>query len=132
MRFWNFTLFHYWTHWPQVKQNVLSSIRNLVCELLYELLNHLRLRIWGNQGILEKFQILVEMQPSAQSPFQKFKLVSSRQKVRKYRYQSFSSSFQFYWICALFQIFCPGFIFFTFSIIARLFHVSKYQATQLR
>ena len=46
---------------------MISSIANLV----YELPNDLRVTILGNKEILGKSQIMVETEPSAQSPFQK-------------------------------------------------------------
>ena len=42
---------------PQVKQNVIFSITNLVYDLPHELVNYLRLRILGNKEILRKSQI---------------------------------------------------------------------------
>ena len=65
---------------------MISSIANFVCELPHELRNNLRRRILGNKEILGKEKILVESQPSAQSPFQKLNFGSSSQKTRKTRY----------------------------------------------
>ena len=41
-----------------------------------------RLRILGNQEILEKCQMRVETQPSAQSSFQKVNVYNSCQKIQ--------------------------------------------------
>ena len=67
----------------------MSSVANLVYELPHELPNDLRLRILGNKEILGKSQILVEIQPSAQSPFHKLNFGNSSQKTHKSRYQTF-------------------------------------------
>ena len=48
---------------------MISSIANLAYELRHELPNDLKIRILGNEEKLEKSQIRVETQPSAQSPF---------------------------------------------------------------
>ena len=45
---WNFEIFYYRSDSPQVKQNLISGIANLVFELPHELPNNLRLRILGN------------------------------------------------------------------------------------
>ena len=58
--FWNFSMFQYRPDSPQVKQNLISTITNFVCELPHELQNGLRLITLGNQEILEKPQIWVE------------------------------------------------------------------------
>ena len=58
--FWNFSMFQYTPDSPQVKQNLISTITNFVCELPHELQNGLRLITLGNQEILEKPQIWVE------------------------------------------------------------------------
>ena len=50
---------------------------------------HLRLRILGYQEILEKCQMWLEMQSSAQSSFQKLSVDNSCQKTRKIRYYGF-------------------------------------------
>ena len=67
--FWNFTIFQYRSDSPQVKGNLILSIANLLYELSHELPNNLRLRILRNQEILEKDQIWMGTQPSAQSPY---------------------------------------------------------------
>ena len=50
---------------------VQGQFAKLVYELPHKFLNNLRLRVIGNQEILEKSQIRVETQPSAQSAIQK-------------------------------------------------------------
>ena len=74
---------------PQVKQYLISSITNLVHELPHKLPNDLRLRILGNQEILEKCQMWVQTQPNSQSSFQKLNVDNSCQKTRKIRYYIF-------------------------------------------
>ena len=49
----------------------------------------LRLRILGNLEILEKYQMLVETQPSAQSSFQILNVNSGSEKAREIRYHIF-------------------------------------------
>ena len=87
--FCNFTIFQYRSDSPQVKGNLVSSIANLVCELPHELPNDLRFRMSENQEILEKSQIWVGTQPSAQSPFKNLDFANTSQKTRKNRYQTF-------------------------------------------
>ena len=58
-------------------------------ELPHELPNDWRLRVVRNEEILENYQILVETQPSVQSPFQKLNVDNSCQKTRKIRYYIF-------------------------------------------
>ena len=67
---------------------MISSITNLVYELLHKLSSDLRLRILINKEILGKSQILVETLPSAQSSFRKLNFSNSSQKTRKGRYQT--------------------------------------------
>ena len=74
--FWHFLIIQLRSESPQVKRYLISSITNLV----HELPNDLRLRILGNQEILEKCQMWVETQPSAQSPFQKLNIDNSCKK----------------------------------------------------
>ena len=84
----------------QVNRYLISSITNLVYEFPNELPNHLRLRILGNQEILEKCQIRVETQPSAQSPFQKLNVDNSCKRTRKIKYyivKVLSNSTEFLW-----------------------------------
>ena len=59
----------------------------MVEELLHELLNDLRVRILGNQEILEKSQIGDMSGDIIFLP--KIKFYSSNQKITKSRYQSF-------------------------------------------
>ena len=86
--FWNFTIFQYSSHSPQSKPNSISSIAKLVYELPPELPNDLRLRILGNQEILEKSQIWVETKPSAQSLFKKFVFGKTNKESHKNGYQT--------------------------------------------
>ena len=86
IKLWHFLIISLRSESPQVKRYLISSITNLVHELPYELPNDLRLRILGNQEILEKSQMWVETQPSAQSSFQKLNVDNSCQKGRKIRY----------------------------------------------
>ena len=72
--FLNFKISQYRSDLPQVKGNLIFSIANLVYELPHELPNDLRFRILGNWKILEKFQIWVDTQPSAQSPFKNLQI----------------------------------------------------------
>ena len=65
------------------------SLTNLVHEMPHELLNDIRLRILGNQGIFEKFQMRVKSKPSAKSSIPKLNVDKSCQKTRKIRYYSF-------------------------------------------
>ena len=68
----------------------MSSIVNLVYELLHELPNDLRFRFLGSQELSEKSQIWMETEPSTQSPFDKLALVVAvKKKTRKNRYQFF-------------------------------------------
>ena len=46
--------------WPQIKENLISSIANFVYKLSHKLPSNLRLRILGNKEILEKPQIWVD------------------------------------------------------------------------
>ena len=45
---WNFTIFYYGSDSPQVKQNLISSIADLVYKLPHNLSNDLRLKMLGN------------------------------------------------------------------------------------
>ena len=54
----NFAKFQYSFHSPQVKRNLISSIRNFIYKLPHKLLNDLRLGILGNKEILRKPQKL--------------------------------------------------------------------------
>ena len=85
----NFAKFQHRLDSPQVEQDLISCMKILVHELPHELLNDLRLRIFGNQKILGKYQVWVRPQPSDQSPFQKYIFATSSQKLGKKRYQGF-------------------------------------------
>ena len=87
--FWHFLIILLRSESPQVKRCLISSITNLVHELPHELLNELRLRILGNQEILEKYQMWVETQPSAQFFFQTLNVDNSCQETCKIRYYIF-------------------------------------------
>ena len=56
---------------------------NIVYELPHELPSALRLRILGNQQILEKYTIWIKTEPSAQSHSQQFNFSNSSQKILK-------------------------------------------------
>ena len=86
---WHFLIISLRSELPQVKRYFISSIPNLVHELLHELSKDFRLRILGNEEILEKCQMWVEMQPIAQSFLQKLNVYNSCQKTRKMRYYIF-------------------------------------------
>ena len=81
--FWHFSIIYLRSESPQVKQYLLSSITKLVHEFPHKLPKDLRLRIVGNYIILEKCQMWVETQPSAQSFFQNLNVDNSCQKTRK-------------------------------------------------
>ena len=85
------------------------SIANSVHELSYELPNNLRLGILGNKKILGNFQILMETEPSAQSPFQQLNVGNSSLKARKSRYQTFLDPSSF-----------TGFLYFVPNILTRI------------
>ena len=99
--FWHFWIIPLRPDSPQVKRYLLSSISNLVHELPHELPNVLKLRILGNYKILEKCQIRMETQPSAQSSFQKLNVDNSCKRTRKIRYyivkvlSNFTAFFEF-------------------------------------
>ena len=78
--FWYFLIIQLRSESPKVKRYLISSITNLVHELPHELPNDFRIRILGNQEILEKCQMWVETQTSAQSPFQKLNIDNSCKK----------------------------------------------------
>ena len=73
----------------KTKRNLISSIGNLLHELLHELPISLGIMTLGNKEILEKCGIWVEIYPSTQSPLMKLHIGSRSQKTRKYRYQTF-------------------------------------------
>ena len=93
---------------PQVKQYLISSITNYVNELPHVLPNDLRLRIFGNQEILEKCQMLVQTQPNAQPSFQKLNVNNNCQKTRKIRYYIFEVLPNFIVSFYFVPIFSPG------------------------
>ena len=68
---------------------MIRSIANLVNQLSPELPNDSRLRILGNKEILEKSEIWVKTESSAQSTFKKLSFGCSSQKTRESRCQSF-------------------------------------------
>ena len=70
---------------PKVKRDLISSIINFVYELPHKMPNNLTLRMLGNYEILGKPQNWVEIEPSAQSPLQKYSFGHSSQKLRKTR-----------------------------------------------
>ena len=86
----------------QIKRCLISSITNLVHDLSQQLPNDIRLRILGNQEILEECQIWLEALRSAQSFFQILNFDNSCQKTRKIREQIFEVLSNFagflYWI----------------------------------
>ena len=67
----------------QVKWYMKSSTKNVVHELPVKFPNNLRLRILGNQEIVEKFQKWVEAELSTQPPFQeKFLLLVVKNYIK--------------------------------------------------
>ena len=100
--FWHFLIIWLRSESSQVKRYLISSITNLVHELPHELPNDLRLRILGNQEILEKCQMWVQTQPKSQSSFQKLNVDNSCQKTHKIRYQIFEALSNF----TVFLYFC--------------------------
>ena len=86
----------------QVKWYMKSSTKNVVHELPVKFPNNLRLRILGNQEIVEKFQKWVKAELSTQPPFQEKIFVTSGQNLHKNRYQGFLSGpvlFDFLKLC---------------------------------
>ena len=77
---------------PQVKLNLMSSIRNFVYELLYGLLNNLDLDL-RKLGSIRKTSDLVGGSLVPSLPFRNFTIA-----VKKYAKVDFSSLAQFYWI----------------------------------
>ena len=71
---------------------MIFSIANSVYELLHGLPNNLRLMILENKKILEKCEISVETQPSAQSSLQKYVVAIVVQKQAKLDIKLFLSS----------------------------------------
>ena len=93
--FWHFLKIYHRFESPQIRRYLISSITKVVHELLHELPNNFRLRIFGNYKILEKYQIWVEMEPSAQSSFQKLNFDNSCQNTHKARSQIFEVLFSY-------------------------------------
>lgn len=75
---WNFAVFQKSLHSPQVKRHLIFSAKNIIYVLPHKLLNHLTLRILGNQEILGKGQDWLETEFRAQSFFQKLRRNSSQ------------------------------------------------------
>ena len=63
---------------PQLKWYIKSSTKNIAYELPLECPNDLRLRILGNQEIMEKFQKWGEAELSTQSTFQWSKITQKQ------------------------------------------------------
>ena len=61
-------MFYYMFHAPQVKWNLIFNIINLIYKLPHELLKDLKLRMLGNEEILEKSQNCMGTQSSVQAP----------------------------------------------------------------
>ena len=93
---WNFAVFQKSLHSPQVKRHLIFSAKNIIYVLPHKLLNHLTLRILGNQEILGKGQDWLETEFRAQSFFQ---------KLRRNNSQSFLISPVLRGFITLFQIF---------------------------
>ena len=86
-----------WFDSPQVMWCMKSITKNIEHELSYKLPNDLRLRILGNQEIMEKLQKWGEAEPSTQSPFQEKNLGTSSQKWQKKQISNFSILSSFPW-----------------------------------
>ena len=91
----------------QIRLTTSKTKRDIL--LPHESPNELRLKILGNQKILEKSQLLVETYPGAQSPLQKLNFGNISQKTRKSRYQTFLARFSF-----------TGFLYFAPNILSRI------------
>ena len=87
--FQNFTTFQCRSDSPQVKQNLISGIANLVYELPSKLPNDLTLMIIENQEVLEKSQVMVDTQPATQYHFKNLDFGKSRYKTFRNRYKIF-------------------------------------------
>ena len=92
----NFAVFQKSLHSPQVKRHLIFSAKNIIYVLPHKLLNHLTLRILGNQEILGKGQDWLETEFRAKSFFQ---------KLRRNNSQSFLISPVLRGFITLFQIF---------------------------
>lgn len=129
MIFWNFLKFHYMFYYPEMKQNLISSIKIVVYKLPQEFSNDFQksynLRKLGD---IRKSQTWVEAEPGTQYPFQKKLFDHTSQKLRKTRTQSFlllsgfACSFYFL-LLTFFAIVCPN-NFFDITR-SRLFQTSK-------
>ena len=97
--FLNLAMFQQRPDWPQVKQNVICSIANLLYELRHKIPNELRLRILGSKEIWGECYFWVEKWPSVLPPFQKLNIGYGSQRFLSYQFL-----LDFY---SLFQIFCP-------------------------
>ena len=84
---------------------MIYSIANSVYELPHGLPNDLRLRILENKKILEKCEIMVEAEPSAQSSLQKYVVALAVQKQAKLDIKLFFSSLMLLGFSVLFEIF---------------------------
>ena len=93
---WNFAVFQKSLHSPQVKRHLIFSAKNIIYVFPHKLLNHLTLRILGNQEILGKGQDWLETEFRAQPFFQ---------KLRRNNSQSFLISPVLRGFITLFQIF---------------------------
>ena len=109
----------------------MSSIVNLVYELLHELPKDLRFRFLGSQELSEKSQIWMETEPSTQSPFNKLALVVA---VKKKKHAKIDTNFFFSCpvlrdFSILFQIMFPGLyvtqIFYPLKIYISLYFPKK-------
>ena len=87
--FWHFLIISLRSESLQVKRHLIYHIINLLHKLPQVLGDDLRLRILGNLEMLEKYQMLVETQPSAQSSFQILNVNSGSEKAREIRYHIF-------------------------------------------
>ena len=98
---WNFTIFQHMSDLLQVKQNLISSIANLVYELPHKLSNDLR-RIRKTQKNLNSTHSLIPSLPLRKQPF------AITKEIRKTDTKLFFSCLVLLYISILFKIFCPG------------------------
>ena len=85
----NSTTFQENFHSPQVNQYLIPIVNILVYNFLHELWKNVRFRILRNYEILGKYQNIMEIELSSQSPFQKQNFRNNGKKLRKSSYQSF-------------------------------------------
>ena len=78
-----FTKFKLLLDSPQVKRDLISTMKTYFPEVHHEFLNDIRLRNLENQEILTKSQILARTQPSAQYLLHKQIFDTTGQKLRK-------------------------------------------------